>query len=156
MGRRLLGTLAIVLAALVIPAAAGATAARGPRVRVAPGSIGPHTNVVIRFRQPVSTGALAGGRSSESVWLHPSSRPPRASCIVDAHVALVPSTAGTLVRRTLRPGRMRGGAWCLGSYRAVILLSQGPQCDPAPGHLCPMLMMAPRELAQFRFRVTPR
>lgn len=144
-------SLAVVLA-LPVSALAGTA---GTRVTVAPRVIGPHTTVRLRFRQPVSTGTTAAGRSYDALMI---SGPVRRGCIGSRRVVLPAARRGTLIGHRLRPRRL-GGRWCTGTYRGWVTYQDQASC-PNPGPVrtrplaCPMYLVAPRTLATFRFRVT--
>ena len=146
----------LVASALAMPAAAGAQGV-STQVRVGPRTIGIHTNVLLRFRQPVTTGHIADERSIEALQI---SGPSRAACIGSGRVVLPAARVGTIMRRTLRPSSL-GGRWCTGTYRGRVTYQVEPACSqsgPVRAKLvaCPMFIMAPRTLATFRFRVTAR
>jgi len=124
-------------------------------VQVAPSAIGTHTDVLLRFRQPVTTGENGDERSFETLVFGGPSRP---RCIGARRVVLAAAHAGTTVRHLLRPGFL-GGSWCTGTYEGRLTLQVQPDCTgtgpvTAQAVACPMFIMAPRTLATFHFRVT--
>jgi hypothetical protein len=152
MSQRALILLIALAVALALPVSALAGTA-GTRVIVAPRVIGPHTTVLLRFRQPVSTGTTAAGRSYDALMI---SGPARRGCIGARRVVLPAARRGTLIRHALRPRRL-GGRWCTGTYRGWVTYQDQAGCrNPGPTRPlpCPMYLVAPRTLATFRFRVT--
>ncbi len=152
MSRRVLLTAAISGAALSLPGVALATPTRS-HVRVAPTAIRVRTNVVLRFRQPDTTGVRDGERFTETVRVN---GPSRSGCVGAGSVGVGDADAGTAMRVTLRPYRL-GGRWCTGLYRGRVQIVTGPSCPVGgPPHACPMWLSAPRFVAgyDFRFRVT--
>lgn len=179
MRMRVLSAAAAVGVALALPASAVAqsplTVARGPftlsqdsvidplpgptrtRVMVGPRRIGTHTTVLVRFRQPMTTGYTGGERTIEALQISGPSRP---RCIGSRRVLLAAAQAGTMIRHRLRP-RWLGGRWCAGLYRGRVTYQVEPACSgPRPLRTnviaCPMFISAPRTVATFRFRVTAR
>ena len=164
MRRRVFSGLAVVCAACAVPMSA---MAKGPvidplrgattHISLGPRAIGTHTNVLVRFRQPLTTGSNADERTVEALEV---SGPARPECIGSARVVLASARAGTMVSRRLRPNRL-GGRWCTGTYDGRLTYQEQPVCtDPGPVRAkvvaCPMFIMAPRTLATFHFRVTAR
>ena len=126
-------------------------------VTVGPGVIGTHTNVLLRFRQPMTTGDNGDERTVEALEFSGPSRP---QCIGSGRIVLAAAQAGATIRHTLRP-QWLGGRWCTGTYRGRVTYQVQPECtDPGPikatAAVCPMFVMAPRTIATFRFRVTAR
>lgn len=126
-------------------------------VMVGPRTIGTHTNVLVRFRQPITTGYNGAQRRIEALQISGPSRP---QCIGSRRVVLAATQAGRMVRHRLHP-RWLGGRWCTGIYRGRVTYQIEPACvDPGPVRAtsvaCPMYIMAPRTLATFHFRVTAR
>jgi len=60
---------------------------------------------------------------------------------------------GARVKLTLRPARGRGG-WCAGQWHGTVVQTEVVRCRPGPARACPQLVVAPRTIASFRFRVT--
>jgi len=154
---RVLIGLAAVGAALALPVGATAQDAFTPvtHVQVGPSAIGTHTDVLIRFRQPMTTGENGDERSFETLEVSGPSRP---ECIGSRRIGLAAAHEGTTIRHTLRP-RWLGGRWCTGTYEGRITYQVEPSCiNPGPVQVkviaCPMFIMAPRTLATFHFRVT--
>ena len=156
---RVLSGLVAAGAALMLSAGASAQDLFAPmtHVQVGPRTIGTHTDVLLRFRQPMTTGDNADERSVEAVGLTGPSRP---QCIGSRRVVLAAAREGTTIRDTLRPRRL-GGRWCTGTYVGRVTYQVQPDCsNPGPIGVkvvaCPMFIMAPRTLATFHFRVTAR
>ncbi|MGH2909265.1 MAG: hypothetical protein ACRDK8_08220, partial [Solirubrobacteraceae bacterium] len=112
--------------------------------------------VLVRLRQPTTTGFIGGERSVETLQI---SGPRRPACIGSRQVVLAAAQQGTMVRHRLRP-RWLGGRWCTGTYDGRLTYQLQPACDPGPVRTrveaCPMFIMPPRTLATFHFRVTAR
>jgi hypothetical protein len=151
--------MAVLGAALALPVSATAQDVLTPvtHVRVGPSAIGTHTDVLIRFRQPMSTGDNGGERSFETLDVSGPSRP---QCIGSRRIGLAAADEGTTIRHMLRP-RWLGGRWCTGTYEGRVTYQVEPDCtNPGPVGVkiiaCPMFIMAPRTLATFHFRVTAR
>jgi len=156
MRMRVLSGLVAVGAALALPVGAVAQDAV-TRVEVGPHAIGTHTSVLVRFRQPMTTGYNGGELTVEALQISGPSRP---RCIGSGRVVLAAAQSGTTIRHTLRP-RWLGGRWCTGTYDGRVTYQVQPACtDPGPVRAriiaCPMFIMAPRTLATFHFRVTAR
>jgi hypothetical protein len=156
---RVLSGLAAVGVALALPIAATAQDVfpTVTHVQVGPSAIGTHTDVLVRFRQPMTTGDNGDERSFEALDVSGPSRP---RCIGSRRVVLAAAREGTTIRHMLRP-RWLGGRWCTGTYEGRVTYQVEPDCtDPGPvkakAIACPMFIMAPRTLATFHFRVTAR
>jgi hypothetical protein len=156
---RVLSGLAAAGAALALPIAATAQGVSPTvtHVQVGPSAIGTHTDVVVRFRQPMTTGDNGDERSFEALEV---SGATRAGCIGSRRVVLAAAREGTTIRHMLRPHWL-GGSWCTGTYEGRVTYQVEPDCtDPGPvkakAIACPMFIMAPRTLATFHFRVTAR
>jgi hypothetical protein len=159
MRMRVLSGLAAVGAALALPVGATAQGVPTPvtHVQVGPSAIGTHTDVLVRFRQPMTTGENGDERSWETLAVSGPSRP---QCIGSRRVVLAAAPEGSTIRHMLRP-RWLGGSWCTGTYEGRVTFQVEPDCtDPGPVKVkviaCPMFIMAPRTLATFRFHVTAR
>ena len=134
----------------VAPALAGAaSAASTTHVSVGPSSIGPRTNVVVRFTQPVTTGTVGQTRHTATLVL---SGPRRAGCIDAVSAPVAAADAGTRMRMTLRPAKL-GGRWCAGTYQGRLVASEQRTCATGPARACPQYVIAPVTLARFSFRV---
>ena len=141
------------LALAAAPAAAiGATGAPATRVSVSPGSIGPHTNVVLRFQVPYTTGMIGPQLRTDAIVLR---GPSRTGCIGLSDVVLRGADAGQRMTMTLRPGRL-GGSWCTGTYAGSLVERSQPGCGPGPVRACPQDIQVGETLARFSFRVTAR
>ncbi len=145
--------------ALALPAGASALNEFVPvtHVQVGPSAIGTHTDVLLRFRQPITTGDIGVEQLVEALEV---AGPSRAQCIGSRRIVLAAAREGTMIRHMLRP-RWLGGRWCTGTYVGRVTYQVQPDCT-APGPIkarfiaCPMFIMAPRTLATFHFRVTAR
>ena len=58
-----------------------------------------------------------------------------------------------MVRTTLNPARL-GGRWCAGTFHGRVVESERIICGGPPVDACPQLVIAPRVIARFTFRVT--
>ncbi|HWE09694.1 MAG TPA: hypothetical protein VG325_10085 [Solirubrobacteraceae bacterium] len=136
----------LVIVAVAVPIAADATLAP---VRVRPATGGPHSAFTVSLRIPATTGTTGEYRRTDSVTV---TGPTRTGCRSRAALALPGGTAGSTVRVRLVPGRL-GGHWCAGSFQGVITESQSLVCRTNPARACPLVMVAPRTIGRFRFRV---
>lgn len=136
----------------VLAASAGA-AGLGPstRVTVKPGSGTPQTHFGFSFRVPVATGTFG---LLERTDTFSASGPPGAHCQSRMTRTLQRRKKGARVRLTLRPAKGSGG-WCTGQWRGTIVQTEDFRCSPSPARVCPDLVVAPRTIANFRFRVRP-
>jgi hypothetical protein len=142
--------------AVVLPAIAAVAIAATPpmttvstRVYVSPGSGGQHTKFKLRFRIPNATGMPGLLRRADLLSV---SGPSRKGCISGTSVTLgSPRPAGARLRVTLNPSGL-GGDWCVGTFRGRLIETQQVICPP-PTRACPDFAVAPRTIAQFKFRV---
>ncbi len=67
---------------------------------------------------------------------------------------LKPTRQGRHVTLTLRPAT-GGSGWCSGQWHGTVVQSESIRCSPTPARACPDLVIAPRTIARFRFRVRP-
>jgi hypothetical protein len=135
-------------------ATASATAAGlGPttRVTVKPGTGTPQTHFAFSFRVPVATGTSGSVVRTDTFSV---SGPRGTHCQSRVTRALRPAKKGKRVKLTLRPAK-RGGGWCAGQWRGTVVQTEVIRCIPGPPHVCPDLVVAPRTIASFRFRVKP-
>ena len=132
--------------------AVGATGGPATRVSVSPGSIGPHTDVVLRFQVPYTTGTIGPVLHTDAIVLR---GPSRTGCIGVSDVVLRGAEAGQKMTMTLRPGRL-GGSWCTGTYAGSLVERSAPGCGPGPVRACPEYIQVGQTLARFSFRVTAR
>jgi hypothetical protein len=138
-----LAALAIVPIAGAIPLGLGALTP----VRVSPAAGGPHTSFRFSLRNPSQTGSMGQWRSLDTLTV---TGPPRAHCVSQRAVALPAAKAGVRVGVMLAPARL-GGSWCTGTYQGVVVETERTVCGPP--FACPMLEIAPRTIARFKFRV---
>jgi hypothetical protein len=139
--------------ALLILVSASATAAGlGPttRVTVKPGSGTPRTRFAFSLRVPVATGRFGTLSRADTLSV---TGPPGAHCESRASRAVTPARTGKRVKVTLRPAK---GGWCAGRWRGTVVQSESFRCAPTTGRVCPDLVVAPRVIASFRFRVKPQ
>ncbi|HET9102264.1 MAG TPA: hypothetical protein VFN55_02830 [Solirubrobacteraceae bacterium] len=132
---------------LVVAVAATAGSAATLRLSLKPGTGGVHTGFVLRFRNPVQTGTVAGLRRTDRVMV---AGPRGSGCTSRVSYALRPARAGAMVRTVIRSGRRR---WCSGRYRGQVIADIVSSCRPGPARACPLFMLAPRTIARFGFRV---
>lgn len=133
--------------ALLASAALADGASASTRVYMKPVIGKPTTHFVMRFRAPVRTGVVSNVRSHFQVS---ASGPKRNGCVSSVSIALRPAKRHAHVRVTLKP-KAHGGAWCAGKYRGRIAEIQTIVCRPATG--CSGVVIAPRTIARFSFRV---
>jgi hypothetical protein len=154
-GRTIRGALVTAPLAAAVVAASAAAAGLGPttRVTVRPGSGTPHTRFALSFRVPLATGTFGSLIRTDTVSV---TGPHAANCQAGATRTLRPARKGKRVRLTLRPAK-GGGGWCAGRWRGTVVQSEAFRCKPIPTALivCPQLVVAPRTIARFRFRVKP-
>jgi hypothetical protein len=143
---------ALATALLVLIAASATAAGLGPttRVTVKPGSGTPQTRFAFSFRVPVATGRFGTLVRSDTLSV---SGPRAAHCQSRVTRALKPAKRGRRAKLTLRPGK---GGWCAGRWHGTVVQSESFRCSPTAGHVCPDLVVAPRVIASFRFRIAPR
>lgn len=146
----MLGT-ALLTAALAAASAAAAGLRPTTKMTVKPGSGTPQTHFAFSFRVPTTTGrsGLLVVTDRFSV-----SGPHGAGCQSSVARNLRPANKGTRVKLTLRPAKGRGG-WCAGKWRGTVVQSEFFRCSPGPRKVCPELVVAPRTIARFSFRVKP-
>jgi hypothetical protein len=145
---------AVLAAALwALPAAPAGAAALGPstRVTVKPGSGTAQTHFALSFRVPVGTGTFGSLVRTDILSV---SGPRAAHCQSRVTRTLRRAKKGTRLTLTLRPAKGRGG-WCTGQWRGTVVQREVIRCTPIPARVCPELVVAPRTIARFRFRVRP-
>ena len=152
-GARIRGALVTVLLVVALTAATAGAAGLGTttRVTVKPGSGTPQTHFAFSFRVPLATGTSGSLVRTDRFSV---SGPGGAHCQSSVARTLKAARKGTRVKLTLRPAKGRGG-WCAGQWRGTIVQSESVRCNPAPARACPDLVVAPRTIASFRFRVKP-
>jgi hypothetical protein len=143
---------ALATALLVLIAAPATAAGLGPttRVTVKPGSGTPQTRLALSFRVPVATGRFGTLMRTDTLTV---SGPRAAHCQSRVTRTLKPARKGARTKLTLRPAK---GGWCAGRWRGTVVQSESFRCDPTAGRVCPDLVVAPRVIASFRFRIAPR
>jgi hypothetical protein len=143
---------ALATALLLLIAASATAAGLGPttRVTVKPGSGTPRTHFVFSLRVPVATGRFGSLSRADTLSV---TGPPGAHCESRASRALKAARKGKRVTLTFRPAK---AGWCAGRWRGTVVQSESVRCAPTAGHACPDLVVAPRVIASFRFRVTPQ
>lgn len=146
--------LALTTAAVVVAGATGAQAASpGPstKVSVKPGSGGPRTHFVARFRVPVAVGTFGSVVRSDTLSV---SGPTAAGCVSRASATLRKARTGSRAKLVVAP-RAGSGGWCAGQWHGKLVQTEVVRCSPGPAIVCPALVVAPRTIARFRFRVKP-
>ena len=137
---------------LMLPAALLLAAYAGARTlaHVKPGSGSARTKFVISFRSPDRTGTAGLIHRSDVLG----ARGPNGAtgCVHNVSISLRPARLGQRLRITLDPSR-HGGVWCTGRFRGQITETQTVVCPPV--RVCPQLVLAPRTIARFSFRVRP-
>jgi hypothetical protein len=148
MRRRVRGLLLAVGVASITLFGIGAGALARTRVTLRPGSGHPATKFVVSFRAPDQTGTIDLVRRRDTLSVRGPKR--HRGCVSSVNMTLRAHRKGRLVKVTLNPKRL-GGVWCAGRFRGRIVEFQQVVCQP---HLaCPQLMIAPRTIARFSFRV---
>lgn len=141
--------------ALVVAAAAATATASGlsptTRVTVKPGSGTPQTRFAFSFRVPVATGTFGSLVRTDTFSI---SGPSAARCQQRLTRTLRPAKKGKRMTLRLGPAKGRGG-WCAGQWHGTVVQSEDFRCTPGPARVCPGLVVAPRVIASFRFRVKP-
>lgn len=145
--------LATALLAVAVAAASATAAGLGPttRVTVKPGSGTAQTRFAFSFRVPVATGTFGSLVRTDTFSVN---GPSAAHCQSRVTRALRPAKQGKRVKLTLAPAKGRGG-WCPGQWHGTVVQSVLIRCNPTPGRACPQLVIAPRVISRFRFRVKP-
>jgi hypothetical protein len=115
------------------------------RVYVRPGSGGPKTHFVIRFRAPEQTGRIGAIRRTDHLYV---TGPKTSGCISTVRLALRPVRRGAQVRLTLRPKTTT--KWCLGRFQGRIVRAESLICA---GACAGPRLPAARTIARFSFRV---
>ena len=150
-GWRTHAALATALLTPAVVAASAAAAGLGPttRVTVKPGSGTAQTHFAVSFRIPVATGTSGSVVRTDTLSV---SGPRGTHCQSSLTRVLRPARKGKRVTLTLRPGKGRGG-WCAGRWHGKVVQSEVLRCIPTGTHVCPALVVAPRTIARFTFRV---
>jgi hypothetical protein len=124
-------------------AASGVQAAPKPRITVKPTTGHPRTRFVVSFTAPL------GGRAGGYVRYVVSARTgARRGCMSSAFASVSARRSGARVGAKLV---LRGGSWCVGTYRGKIIETFEPPCPP--GKLCPAFIGVIRTIGTFTFRV---
>jgi hypothetical protein len=131
--------------ASVTPVAASAAAAT--RVSLKPGSGRPTTTFVVRFRAPVRTGTFGTLTSHYRLY---ASGPKGRGCLSNVSITLRATRRHAHVRVSLNPKRL-GNPWCAGRFHGRIVETQAVICRKPLA--CPQIVIAPRTIARFSFRV---
>jgi hypothetical protein len=122
------------------------------KVSVTPGSGSPRTHFTFRFRVPVATGTFGSVTRRDTLS---ASGPRVAGCVSRASATLRRARTGSRARLAIGPGAVSRGGWCAGLWHGTVVQSEVLNCKPSPAIVCPALVVAPRTLARFRFRVKP-
>ena len=152
-GGRIRAVLAAAILAAALAAASATAAGLGPttKVTVKPASGSPQTHFAFSFRVPATTGASGSVVTTDRF----SVRGPRgAGCQSSVARNLRPAKKGKRVKLTLRPAKGNGG-WCAGKWHGTVVQSEFLRCTPTPAKVCPNLVVAPRTIARFSFKVKP-
>jgi hypothetical protein len=144
------GALATALLVLIAASATAATLGPTTRVTVKPGSGTPRTRFAFSLRVPVATGRFGSLSRADTLSM---SGPSGTNCQSRASRALKPAKRGKRVTLVLRPAK---SGWCAGRWRGTVVQTESIRCSPTPGRACPDLVVAPRVIASFRFRVKPK
>lgn len=147
--RRTWLALALAIAiATVLTATAAAVAMTTVQTNPARGS--PSTQFRLTFTSPERTGKFGSLLRRQVVSATGPVR--RGGCVALVSVVLPPTRPGHRVHLTLNPKQL-GGVWCVGRYSGRIADSESVICRPR--RACPDLVVAPRTIATFSFRVQP-
>lgn len=141
--------LVTVLLAVMAGSASGAGLGPTTRVTVSPRTGTARTHFAFRFRVPVATGRFGTVRRTDTLSV---TGPPGTRCESRAVRALKAARKGKRVKVTMRPAK---GGWCAGQWHGTVVQSETLRCTPTPGRVCPELVVAPRVIASFRFKVKP-
>ena len=138
-------------ALLAVMAGSASAAGLGPttKVTVKPGSGTPRTHFALSFRVPVATGRFGSVQIADTLSV---TGPPGTHCQSRAIRAVGRAKKGKRVKMTLKPAK---GGWCAGRWHGTVVQSESERCTPTHGRVCPDLVVAPRVIASFRFRVKP-
>ena len=115
------------------------------RVSVRPGTGGPTTRFVIRFRAPEWTGRMGAIRRTDRLY---ATAPQAAGCIASVRLTLPPVRRDARVTVTLSP--RPATKWCAGRFRGRIVRTESFIC---PGVCAGPNIPPPRTIARFSFRV---
>ena len=143
--------LALLVAAVAVAPASAAGLGPTTRVTVKPGTGTPQTRFAFSFRVPVAIGTSGSLVRSDTLS---ASGPRGALCQSGVTRAVGTAKQGTRVKLTMRPAKGRGG-WCAGKWHGTVLQQSFVRCNPSPVRACPDLVIAPRVIATFTFRVKP-
>jgi len=149
-----LGATAAAVALTAVLAASALAASVGPstKVSVTPGSGGPRSPFAFRFRVPVAIGTFGSIIRRDTLSV---SGPKAAGCVSRASATLRKARKGSRARLAIAPGAVSRGGWCAGLWHGTVVQSEAVHCAPGPAIVCPDLVVAPRTIARFRFRVKP-
>jgi len=126
-------------------------AASDTRAHVTPRSGKATTTFLVRFQAPYQTGSFGDIRREYEVA---ASGPREKDCISMVSTTLSPTQRGAHVNVPLDPKR-HGGVWCAGKFNGDVTELQMIICNRDMA--CPQIVIAPRTIARFSFRVaTPR
>jgi hypothetical protein len=119
-------------------------AAPQPRITMKPSAGDSRTRFVVTFTAPLRT-IKAGGNvryvvSARTTVQH--------GCVSSAFASVSAPRNGARVSAKLAP---LGGFWCAGTYHGKVIEAFQPVC--APGKFCPALIIVPRTIGTFTFRV---
>ena len=145
--------LATALLVAAVAAASATAAGLGPttRVTVAPGSGTPQTRFVFSFRVPAAVGTAGSLVRTDTFSV---SGPRGGNCQWGVTRTIGRAKKGKRVKLTMRPAKGRGG-WCTGQWHGTVVEHSFIRCNPSPVRACPDLVVAPRVIASFKFRVKP-
>ena len=137
----------VFVVSVLAPAALASAALASTRMSLKPGLGKPTTGFVLSFRAPVKTGSFGAVRTHYQVY---ASGPKGTRCTASVSIVLRPTRRHAHVRVTLRPKR-HGGVWCVGRFRGRVAELQTTLCQPT--RVCPDIVIAPRTIGRFSFRV---
>jgi hypothetical protein len=108
----------------------------------------PRTSFTVSLRNPSLTGITTEWRRWDTIGVL---GPQHSGCVSSATATMPGARLHARVRTKLNPARF-GGRWCVGTFRGTIFANQRLVCGPE--RVCPLLEIAPRQIARFTFRVT--
>lgn len=140
----------VVLGMAAAPALSGAAQASGAstlHVSVKPRTGSSRTHFAVSFRAAETTGTVGTVRRAYRVTAGDQAGQ---GCLSSAAAQAAPAKAGANIRVVLSPGK--SGSWCAGTFSGDVWETESIVCQP--GQVCPDLVVAPRKVGTFTFRVT--
>ncbi len=104
------------------------------------------THFAVSFRAAETTGTVGTVRRAYRITAGDQAGQ---GCLSSAARQAAPAKVGASVRVVLSPG---GSSWCAGTFSGAVWETESIVCQP--GQVCPDLVVAPRKVGTFTFRVT--